>query len=168
MSGVEAQGDPCTATIFWSIVPSHVLYSSSSPVPPTMYSTLHKNVYLSNDIWIQLKRSFFPCRFLVIHISSTRTGKLNSHHQQSPMPVECIHTTGCCPVPRRDHLRHCYPPQCHAAFGTMPHILASVNHSPVCRPRTLPSSAMRTPMFGFWTGCMALRRAVYGSWKRKE
>jgi hypothetical protein len=30
------------------------------------------------------------------------------------------------------------PPQCHAAFGTMPHTLASVDQSPVCRPRTLP------------------------------
>jgi len=33
---------------------------------------------------------------------------LARHHQQSPMRVEGIHTTGCCPVPRRDRLRHCY------------------------------------------------------------
>jgi hypothetical protein len=29
------------------------------------------------------------------------------------------------------------PRQCHAAFGTMPHTLSSVDQSPVCRPRTL-------------------------------
>jgi hypothetical protein len=50
----------------------------------------------------------FPCRFLVVRISPTRTGQLNSHHQQSPMRVEGIHMTGCCPVPQRDRLRHCY------------------------------------------------------------
>jgi hypothetical protein len=30
------------------------------------------------------------------------------------------------------------PPQSHAAFGTMPHTLVSVDHSPVRRPRALP------------------------------
>jgi hypothetical protein len=54
-----------------------------------------------------LLRSFF-CRFLVVHISSTRTGKLNSHHQQSPMQVEGIHTMGYCLVPKRDHLQYYY------------------------------------------------------------
>jgi hypothetical protein len=51
----------------------------------------------------------FVCRFHVVHISPTITGEMNSHHPQSPMRVEGIHTTGCCPVPRRDRLRHC----CH-------------------------------------------------------
>jgi hypothetical protein len=37
------------------------------------------------------------------------------------------------------------PPQCHSAFGTMPHTLASLDHSPVRRPRTFPSSAAGTP-----------------------
>jgi hypothetical protein len=32
--------------------------------------------------------------------SPTITGELNSHHQQSPMRVEGIHTTGCWPVPQ--------------------------------------------------------------------
>jgi hypothetical protein len=49
------------------------------------------------------------------------------------------------------------PPQCHAAFGTMPHTLASVDQSPVRRPSTLPLSATRTPRVGFWrdTLCMS-------------
>jgi hypothetical protein len=42
------------------------------------------------------------CTVILVHISPTRTGELNSHHKQSPMRVEGIHTTGCCPVPRRD------------------------------------------------------------------
>jgi hypothetical protein len=46
--------------------------------------------------------------FLVVFISLTRTEELNSHHQQIPMWVESIHTTGFYPVPRRDRLRHCY------------------------------------------------------------
>jgi len=48
------------------------------------------------------------CKFLVFRISPTRTGELNSRQPQRPMRVEDIHTTGCCPVPRRDRLRHCY------------------------------------------------------------
>jgi len=52
----------------------------------------------------------------VVHISPTRTGELNSHHQQSPMRVEGIHTTGCCPVPRRDRLWHC----CHHLSAMQP------------------------------------------------
>jgi hypothetical protein len=54
--------------------------------------------------------TIFSCRFLVVHTSPTRTQELNRHHQQSPMRV---HRTGCCPVPRRDRLRHC------CTFGTM-------------------------------------------------
>jgi hypothetical protein len=44
------------------------------------------------------------------------------------------------------------PPQCHAAFGTMPHTLASVDKSPIRRPSTLTPSAARTPGVGFWKG----------------
>jgi hypothetical protein len=50
----------------------------------------------------------FFCIFLAVHVSTTRTGELNSHHQQSPIRVEGIHTTGCCPVHRRDRLRYWY------------------------------------------------------------
>jgi hypothetical protein len=39
---VGAQGDPCTATIFWSIMSPHLLYSSGSPVPLTKLQYLTK------------------------------------------------------------------------------------------------------------------------------
>jgi hypothetical protein len=40
-SGVGALGDPCTATISWSIVRPNLLYSASSPLPLTKYCILH-------------------------------------------------------------------------------------------------------------------------------
>jgi hypothetical protein len=115
MSGVDAQGDPCTATIFWSIVRPHLLHFSSSPYTcqsRVYYSNLiiitwfHKNV--SNEICILL--THLPCLFLfiIVYIRPTGTGEFSSHHQQNPMWVEGKHTTGCCPVLRRDLLRHCY------------------------------------------------------------
>jgi hypothetical protein len=55
-------------------------------------------------------------RFLVVHISPTRAGELNSHHPHSPVRVEGILTAGCCPVPRRDRLRHC----CHHLSAMQP------------------------------------------------
>jgi hypothetical protein len=105
--------------IFWSIVRSHLLYSASSPVPLTKYSILHKGISSQSlgsvKMFTQVTKFEFvkslrniSCKFLVVHITPARTGELNSHHQQSPMRVEGIHTTGCCPVPRRDRLRHCY------------------------------------------------------------
>jgi hypothetical protein len=119
MSGVDAQCDPCTATIFWLLC---VRVSFIAPVVPYLWkvqyltqrnfilvSWVHKNFYLSDEIWNQLKpSSFFPSRFLVVHISPTRTGELNSHLQQSPMSVKGLYTTGCCPVPWRGRLWHCY------------------------------------------------------------
>jgi hypothetical protein len=39
---VVAQGDPCTATILWSIMSPHLLYSSGSPVPLTKLQYLTK------------------------------------------------------------------------------------------------------------------------------
>jgi hypothetical protein len=41
---VGAQGDPCIATIFWSVVHPHLLYSASSPIPLTKYSILHNGI----------------------------------------------------------------------------------------------------------------------------
>jgi hypothetical protein len=38
MIEVGAQGDPCTATIFWFIVRHCLLYFAGSPVPPTKYT----------------------------------------------------------------------------------------------------------------------------------
>jgi hypothetical protein len=48
----------------------------------------------------------FSCKYIVAPISPTRIGELNSHHMQSPVRVEDMHNTGCCPVPRRDRLQH--------------------------------------------------------------
>jgi hypothetical protein len=42
----------------------------------------------------------FSRRFLVGHISPTRTKALNSHHPLSPMLVEGIHTTGATQCPK--------------------------------------------------------------------
>jgi hypothetical protein len=44
MSGIRVQGDPCTATIFWSIARLHPLYSASSPVTLTKYSIIHNRI----------------------------------------------------------------------------------------------------------------------------
>jgi hypothetical protein len=85
-----------------------------------------------------LSQFIFSVDFLWSMLVPKRTGDLNSQHPQSLMWVEGIHTTRCCPVPRRDYLTVLSPPQCHAAFGMMPSILASVDQSPVCHPRTYP------------------------------
>jgi hypothetical protein len=79
--------------------------------------------------------TIFSCGFLVVHVSPTRTGELNSHCQQSLMQVNA----GVLPsAPIGLFATLLLPPQWHAAFGMMPHTLASVDQSPVCRPRTLP------------------------------
>jgi hypothetical protein len=44
MRGVGAQGDPCTATIIWSIVHLHVLYSASSSILLTEYIVLQNEI----------------------------------------------------------------------------------------------------------------------------
>jgi hypothetical protein len=122
MNGVGAQGDPCIATILWSIVRPHLLYSASSPAPLTKYSILHNrisSVSLGSSLpkrqnvnWAEATHkgcfrwyvapptnravnwtayiigllymafALFFCAFLMVHISPTRTGDLNSHHQQ--------------------------------------------------------------------------------------
>jgi hypothetical protein len=55
-----------------------------------------------------------PRKCLKVHISPTRTGEVRSHHQH--MEVEGILTTGRCPVPGRDRLRHC----CHHLSAMQP------------------------------------------------
>jgi hypothetical protein len=44
MSGMGAQGYPCTTAIFWSIVCQHLLYSTSNPISLTKYSMLHNRI----------------------------------------------------------------------------------------------------------------------------
>jgi hypothetical protein len=102
--------------------------------------------------------AIFSCRFIVVHISPTRTGELSSHHPQNPMRVEDIHTTGCCPVPRRDRLWHY-----HLLIAMQPSARCLApwlrGSDPVCSPRTLhppPPPMTRTPRVGFWRGASAL------------
>jgi hypothetical protein len=58
---------------------------------------------------------FFPRNF-VICISPTGTGELNSHHQHKAMRVD-----GVLPDAPKGSFATLLSPQCHAAFGTMPH-----------------------------------------------
>jgi hypothetical protein len=96
-------------------------------------------------------RDFWPCRFLMVHISRTRTGELVT---TSRVPWGGGHThDGVLPGALKGSFATLLsPPQCHAAFGTMPHTLAAVDQSPVCRLRTLPLSATGTPSVVFWRG----------------
>jgi hypothetical protein len=111
----------------------------------------HKYVYISDETWLQLKPSpLFSCKFLMVHISPSRTGELNSHYQQSPMWVKGIHTMGCCLVPQRDNLRHC----CHDLNAMQP--LAQCSTDWLQWTRTLfavlwrSPPVARTPRVGFW------------------
>jgi hypothetical protein len=94
----------------------------------------HKNV--SNEICILL--THLPCLFLfiIVYIRPTGTGEFSSHHQQSPMWVEGKHTTGCCPVLRRDLLRHCY----HHLIAMQP---SARCHTPWLRRTTALSAVPR-------------------------
>jgi hypothetical protein len=98
LSGVGIQVDPCTATIFWSIVHPHLLYSASSPVPLTKHSILrnriswhslivvwfHKYVCLSEEIWIQLKpRALKGCVGCLC--SHTQGGQFKSLYCRAPL-----------------------------------------------------------------------------------
>jgi hypothetical protein len=80
----------------------------------------------------------FPCRILAVHISPIRTWELNSLHPQSPTWMEDTYDGELPGAPKESFAALLSLPQCHAAFGTMSHTLASVDQSPVCRPRTLP------------------------------
>jgi hypothetical protein len=97
-------------------------------------SWFHKKIPSLRKCELHKAFAFFSCRFHVVHISRTRTGELNSHHQQSPMRVEGTHMTGCCPEGI----------VCDTAVTTtltcslrqMPHTLSSVYRRPLCRPWT--------------------------------
>jgi hypothetical protein len=118
-------------------VPVCLWYCLCSPqVFPQIGLSVEEPVLFGSFWWLS---PHFPCRFLVVHISPTRTGELTGHHLQGPMRVEGIHMMGFCLVPRMYRLRHCY----HYLSTIQPFarcltILASVDQSPVCCPRTLP------------------------------
>jgi hypothetical protein len=139
----------------------HLLYSASSPVPLTKCST-----YITESHYRRLvpcgclpkRRNFnsvtafaiFPCNFCRLYQCHK-----NQRLKQSPAAKPHVggrHThNGVLPgAPKGSFATLLSPPQCHVAFGTMPHTLAPVDHSPVCRPRTLPPTAMRRPNVGLW------------------
>jgi hypothetical protein len=101
--------------------------------------------------WLRLMAfATFSCRFIVVHVSPTTSWELKV----------TTHRSSC---RWKAYIRHCAtrclegivctlvsPPQCHAAFGTIPHTLALEGCSHVRRPVKLPPSATRTPKVGFW------------------
>jgi hypothetical protein len=132
---VGAQGDLCTDSIFWCTVSPHLFYSASSPVPPKKDSVLHNGTssYVLGSISLpKLLNLNSPkaiaicsCRFIVVHITPTRSGELASHAGGG-------HTyDGVLPcAPKGSSLTLLAPPQCHEALGTMPHTLVSMDQSP--------------------------------------
>jgi hypothetical protein len=111
----------------------HVPICFHSYITESRHSLLvPKNVYRSDEMWIQLKpSSFFPCRYLVVHVSPTIThrapcsaGGMYTYYGVLPGALKGLFAT----------LQSL--PQCHAAFGMVPHVLALVGQSPVCRRRT--------------------------------
>jgi hypothetical protein len=105
-----------------------------------MVTWFHKNVYLSDKIWIVLKPlPFLSCRFLVVSISPTRMGELNSHHQQSPCRWKAYVYDAVLPgAPKGSFATLLSPPHCHAALSMMPHTLTLVDQSPVCHLEHCP------------------------------
>jgi hypothetical protein len=140
MSGMGAQGDPCTATIFWSILSLLLLYSASSPVRPTKYSILHNGissqslgsyVYLSDENWVQLiLLHFCSCTFLAVHIS------LKNRELQSSSAEP--HEGGRHIYDRRIVCDTAVTTSVSSSLRQVPYALASVDQSPVCRLRHYP------------------------------
>jgi hypothetical protein len=104
---------------------------------------------VSVSIWLLWWVFQVFCIILVVHISPTKSGVINSHHQQSPMRMEGIRTTGCCPVPQRGLLRHCYHHLSAMLHSEMPHALATV-----CRLGGIVVSRLVTgpKVYGFGPG----------------
>jgi hypothetical protein len=83
--------------------------------------------------------SSFCCRFIVVHISPTRTWDLRSPPAE-PHAGGRLSYDGVLPGAAKGSFATLLSPplQCHSAFSTMPFTLSSVDQSPVCRSRTLP------------------------------
>jgi hypothetical protein len=112
--------------------------------------------------WLSL---LFSCKFLVVHISTTRTEVLTIYHPPQPH-VSGRHDRVVPSAPKGSFMILLSPPQCHAAFGTMTHTLASVDQSPVLCPRTSRPTATRMPGVGFWriVKCLPLNFLSHVSW----
>jgi hypothetical protein len=63
VSGVDAQGDPCTATISWSIAHSSYFPFASSPSSTTKYTLFHNKslsyCFLFYEMFIWATMSYF-------------------------------------------------------------------------------------------------------------
>jgi hypothetical protein len=118
-----------------------------SHLPQRGLST-EESVLQGTSLWLS---PFFPCRFLVVHFSPTRTWEVKSHHQQRRLRVEGIHTTGCCSMPRRDRLRHC----CHH--------LSAMQSSAWCLTPSLPWTRALFAVLGRYPPPPRKRRAGFWS-----
>jgi hypothetical protein len=95
---------------------------------------------LAAEVVLLMSLQFFFCRFFVVHVSPSVTRELKSPAAEPHAGGRHTHTydrvlPG---APKGPFVTLLSPPQCYADFVTMPHTLASVDQSPVCRPRTLP------------------------------
>jgi hypothetical protein len=75
----------------------------------------------------------------VVHVSSTRTGESQFPPAEPHAGGRRTHNGVMPGDPKGSFATLLSPPQCRAAFGTMPDTLATVDHSLVCRSRTVPS-----------------------------
>jgi hypothetical protein len=78
-----------------------------------------------------------------LHISPTRTGELKSSPTEPHAGGRRAYGGVLPGAPKGSFATLLSPSQCYAAFGTMPHTLASVDQSPVCRPRTSPPPSLQ-------------------------
>jgi hypothetical protein len=85
MSGKGTQDDPCTTTIFQSIVHLHLLYSASSPVPDKVQYLIivawfYNSVYLNDEMFILLEpHTHKACvrLFLCFHMAPPSNAAVN-------------------------------------------------------------------------------------------
>jgi hypothetical protein len=82
---------------------------------------------------------------LVFHYCSTRTGNSLTTCRA---PYRCgrhWYDGVLSSAPKGFFMTLLSPTKCHAALSTILHTLASVDQSPICRPKMLPPSTMRMP-----------------------
>jgi hypothetical protein len=119
MSGVGAQGDPCTATILWSVVRPHPLYSTNSPVPLTKYIILHIVAWFHKNVVTVSKSNPSPL-FLCIscgpYYSHKKWGIKTVTTGRAPCGCKSYTRRGAARCPPRDLLRHC----CHHLSAMQP------------------------------------------------
>jgi hypothetical protein len=121
MSGVSIQGNHYTAAIFCQSTISYITNSHHHRLVPWKCLPKQRNLNSAKVTYSQrmceaisvvmwhlppiglsvaepvlqgpFRLPFLFCILLAVHINSTRTGEINSHHQQSPIQLKGIHTT---------------------------------------------------------------------------